>query len=239
MGFIKRLYRLFVNVVSIFSGVSVAVAFAPLIFLIPPLRYFLYRVTLTGVWWTGKYELIAKTGIFCFYSYLAVGLPLIAIRVLGSEHLFDGIVAAGLFIAFFAFQYPRMFPPNFAVTFTTVSMDEKSYRKTVKGGGIEQIFFSITNLGIVHLKHGGSHFDFEEGFQVRASNKTSTTGDAKRMQFKPGVFDLTLPPFLSQQMLVLVKTPNKEGTYLIRCTLYSESTWGAARHTLKLQVSND
>jgi len=237
----QRLCHLLIRAGSITSGVLIAISLAPLIFWIPPLRVFIYRICITTNWWKGKYELILKVANFAFYSEIIVGLPLLSVTLLGINHLLDGIVASGFFVAFFAFQYHKMFSPNFAVTYTTVSADDKSYNKSLEGGKTETIYFSFTNIGLIHLKGCGSHIEFDTDFKVKGASKyvCTTTSGAKRIQFKPDVFHLELPPFESQQMMAIVQIPNQEGIYPIEFALYSESTWGTAKCILKLAISNE
>lgn len=234
----KSRSHLLIEIGLLSIGTITSAILAPFIVLFPPLRYLIFRICLINDFWNDKYALIIKIAVLVFYTELIIGLPLLSVALLGMDHLFDGIIAAGLFVAFFAFQYHRMFPPNFAVTFTNKNMDFQSYSKSLRIGITEPIFFSFTNIGLVHLKNCGSSIQFDKSFEVRGNPKY-TVSRSKLMQFKPGVFDMVLPPLVSQQMVAFVQTPSQEGSYRIKCELYSESTWGKAHRIISLNIIQD
>ena len=51
--------------------------------------------------------------LFVFYVQIGIIVPVIVYEYLGKEYLMSGITAAGFFLVFVAFQFPRMLPPYF------------------------------------------------------------------------------------------------------------------------------
>lgn len=227
-------------VLSFLGGVILIFPLAPIMVLIGSVRELIFTISIRTGLWKNKYDTIVKGAVFFFYLQIAIGVPWLAIHLLGMDHLFDGIVAAGLIIAFLAFQYPRMLPPSFDVTFTTPPKRDKTYSKSVEAGTDTMIFLYVTNLGLIHLKNCACYIEFEEGFKALGSPSylCSISSQSRRLEFSPNNFYLSLPPFLNRQMVARVQTPIKPGNYKIKIGLYSESTWGMATQSLSVRVTD-
>jgi len=222
-----------------FVGFSISILLAPIVILIGPVRELIFTISLKNKIWEKDFPNQMKGVLLIFYFQIAIGVPGIAVTYLGIEHLFDGIVTAGLLIVFFAFQYPRMLPSYFCALFTTVTMDNKKFSKSVEAATEIDLFFCITNLGLTYLKNCFCSIEFEEGFQIKGSPDyvCGVTSDYRRIQFSPDKFFFSLPPFTYRQLIVRVKTAKKPGKYKVKIGLDSESTWGTAEKTLHLLVT--
>lgn len=241
MGRAKQmLLHAILKIASILSGFILAAILAPIIVLINQPRHLLYSISVRTWLWKRRYTTIIKGAILFFYLELAIGLPYLAVRLLGINHLFDGIVTAGLLLVFFAIHYPKILPPALHVTYTTEAGEHPAYyHETVEPESDTMLFFFIRNLGSIHLSNCGCSISLEEGFKALGSPKyvCETTSDSRIIQYTPRNFEMSLPPLMAKQIVLRVKAPKETGDYKISFTLYSESSWGNTERSLVLRVA--
>jgi len=229
---IKRTRRL---VLLSFTFVIVFIL-APFVVIFGWFRKYLFFMYLRGNF--PSFDAVMRGVVLFFYLELIVGISLIATRLLGNEHLFDGILVAGMLVAFFAFQYPRMTPPVFCVIFTDKMMDNMSLSKIVKKGNNELIFFAIINLSLIHLKNYACRAQFDKNIELNI-NPSMLISDSNECIYPIAQYGNGLPPFDAQQIATPICPHEQTGDYEIDFMLSSEATWGTAHSRLTLTVTDD
>ena len=233
---IKRsLGRALLHIIS-FMGFGISIALAPIIILFWPVRGLMFTISLKNDIWEKVFPVMVKGALFFFYMQIAVGLPAAAVSYLGIEHLFDGIVTAGIIIVFVALQLPRMLPPYFGVHF----VPSKRHSILVKPGVETDLHLSITNLGLTVFKNCLCNVRFEDKFKVidgpNYNYKVAYNHDAI---FTPDKNFLTVSPCSHLIFGIRIQAPSEPGNYKVRVLLDSETTWGTAEQSLNINVSTN
>ena len=224
-----------------FLGFVISLLLAPIVILIGPVRELMFTISLLNAIWEKDFLDMIKGSFFFFYLQIAIGVPGIAVTYLGIEHLFDGIVAAGLIIVFVALQLPRMLPPYFGAVFATLDEYDKKYHVSVKSSDEATLHFHITNLGLTFYKNCSCLFKFEEGFKVIkvvGDYPYKVQNQSRDALFLPDKIYLSVSPCNTIIFSVQVKTPAKSGDYKIRILLDCENTWGTSKQSLKVKVTD-
>lgn len=222
-----------------FFGFTLLIVFNPVFMLFGALRETVYIISLANRDWEKSYRESIRFLHFLFYIQVVSIIIYLWDEYLGATELYQSVLAAGVIVAFIAFQFPRMTPPTFATVYT----NKEAFNRreiVVKPQTQVVLLFCITNVGLIAYKNCLFNVHFENNFKIHKPKGSlyAVTNQDRTAIFTPDKAYMTITPY-SQFMLHLpVLTPEQQGSYKIRVVLSTESAWSYGEDYLRIKVAN-